>query len=49
MTPETLPVGAIEKRRHHRGEVGVFDLRLLRPTSGNLMQNDVEKQAQPAD
>jgi hypothetical protein len=34
---ETLPVGTIERRCDHCGEVGVFDLRKLRPTSVKLL------------
>ena len=37
LTPETLPVGTVEKRCDHCGEVGVFDLRKLRPTSVKLI------------
>jgi hypothetical protein len=34
---EQLPVGTIEKRCDHCGEVGVFDLRKFRPTSVKLL------------
>ena len=34
---EQLPAGTIEKRCDHCGEVGVFDLRKLQPTSVKLL------------